>query len=115
MMEFYLEKWIERKFKDMGSINGPQTRNQALALYNKLIKKKKNKDPPPFAAIVEWFDKFKKRFDIKHTLYERRGAFICRHTCCYFNSSPTHQIILSHVGLLLIFLIINILYDLYVF
>ena len=68
MMEFYLEKWIERKFKDGGSINGPQTRKQALVLNNTLIKKNKIKDPPPFAASVGWFDKFKKRFSIKHAL-----------------------------------------------
>ena len=68
MMEFYLEKWIERKFKDQESINDPQTRNQALVLYNTFIKKSKIKDSPPFAASVRWFDKFKKRFGIKHAL-----------------------------------------------
>ena len=41
MMEFYLEKWIEWKFKDGGSINGPQKRNQAIVLYDTLIKKNK--------------------------------------------------------------------------
>ena len=71
MMEFYLEKWIEQKFKDGGSSNDPQTRNQALVLYNTLIKKNKIKDPLPFAASVGWFNKFKKRFGIKHALYQK--------------------------------------------
>ena len=53
MMEFYLEKWIERKFKDGRNINGLQTRNQALVLYNTLIKKNKIKIRHPLLLLLD--------------------------------------------------------------
>ena len=53
MMECYLQKWLEQKFKDGESINGPQTRNQALVLYNTLIKKNKIKIPHPLLLLLD--------------------------------------------------------------
>ncbi|KAK3894001.1 hypothetical protein Pcinc_002209 [Petrolisthes cinctipes] len=70
VMEFHLERWIEGRFKSKGSINGPQIRNQALLLYNAICKKKKIEYAPPFSASVGWFAKFKKRFSIKHAIYQ---------------------------------------------
>ena len=93
IMEFYLEKWIEQKFKDGGSINGPHTRNQAVVLYNTLIIKNKIKDPPSLAASVGWFDKLKKKLGIKHALYQEELSSTDTHAA---NSFP-HLIILSQV------------------
>ncbi|KAK3883235.1 hypothetical protein Pcinc_012436 [Petrolisthes cinctipes] len=70
VMEFHLERWIEGRFKSKGSINGPQIRNQALLLYNEICKKKNIEYAPPFSASVGWFAKFKKRFSIKHAIYQ---------------------------------------------
>ncbi|KAK3858664.1 hypothetical protein Pcinc_035170 [Petrolisthes cinctipes] len=70
VMEFYLKRWIEGRFKSKGSINGPQIRNQALLLYNAICKKKNIKYAPPFSASVGWFAKFKKRFSIKLVIYQ---------------------------------------------
>ena len=48
-----LIKKARAKIQGWGSINGPQTRNQALVLYNTLIKKKKIKIGHPLLLLLD--------------------------------------------------------------
>ncbi|KAK3890790.1 hypothetical protein Pcinc_005288 [Petrolisthes cinctipes] len=68
--EHYVMKWLARRLRKGASVDGPEIRGRAVAVYQGLCAKHKIQNPAPFIASRGWLHRFKKRCGVKLAYYQ---------------------------------------------